>query len=121
MPPTELYVEVDSRLVPATEAAARLGPFFVVTADNPFSRDLGDGNDARRADLAAVLAARGLAGHATLARDAAARWPDEQGVALSGVGDGFARRLAHAFDQFAFYEVTPERVAVRDAATGAEL
>jgi acetyl esterase/lipase len=121
VPPTELLVEVDARLLPATEAAARLGRFSVVTADNPFSRDHGEANDARRADLAAVLAARGLSGHATLARDPSGRWPDEEGVALVDAGDGLARRLAHAFDQFAYYDVTGEGVAVRDALSGREL
>jgi acetyl esterase/lipase len=119
VPPTELLVRVDAGWVDAREIAGNRGPFFVVTSDNPFSECLDtDENQSRRADLVDLVARRGVSTLATLARDPSGRWPDEEGVALADVAVGFARRLAHVFDQFAFYEVTADAVGVRDAHDG---
>ncbi|MFI5035998.1 MAG: DUF3293 domain-containing protein [Acidimicrobiales bacterium] len=122
VPPTELVVEAGARLVDACSLAAEVGPFFVVTSDNPYSTRLdADENDARREELVALLARRGVVTRATLARDPTGRWPDEAGVALIGVGPELAGPLAGVFDQFAYYEVTATGVAVRDARTGRAL
>jgi len=119
VPPTDLLVEVDARWLEAREVAGQFGPFFVVTSDNPFSVILDAAvNEARRADLLEVLARRGVLTRATRARDPSGSWPDEEGVALLDADADFARHLAHAYDQFAYYEVTREGVVVRDARGG---
>jgi hypothetical protein len=121
-PPTELLVEVDARWLGATEVAAERGSFFVVTSDNPYSVVREDAaNDESRLELVELLARRGVPTRATLARDPAGRWPDEQGVALFDVSPSFAAHLARAFDQFAFYEVTSAGVVVRAALSAARL
>lgn len=119
VPPTQLLVEVDARFLDARAVAAEFGPFWVVTSDNPYSRVLeGEANDARRRDLVELLAARGIKARASIARDPTGRWPDEEGVALTDADLALARHLAALYDQFAFYEVTAEAVAVRDARSG---
>jgi len=120
VPPTELVVEVGERWVDASDAARALGPFFVVTADNPYSERLDEAaNGARRAELTGLMTARGLTVRPSRARDPSGEWPDEVGVALTDVTGEFARRLARTFDQFAIYEVTGEQVVVRDSRDGA--
>jgi hypothetical protein len=51
----------------------------------------------------------------SVARDPRAEWPDEVGVALRTSSRGEARALARGWNQYAYYEVTPEGVSVRDA------
>ncbi|MFZ1062578.1 MAG: DUF3293 domain-containing protein [Acidimicrobiales bacterium] len=119
VPPTELHVELSSsRRVEATEAARELGPYWVLTADNPFSRLATSEENARRGDeLAGVLRDHGLLYRPTLAHDPDGRWPDERGFAIFGSTESFVRALARAFDQFAFYFV--DDVAVRVVTTQA--
>jgi hypothetical protein len=70
--------------VPATDAAAHLGPFRVVTGDNPFSQARGDDENAsRREELRDLLQQPRRCVRATIARDPTGRWPDEQGFACS--------------------------------------
>ena len=120
VPPTRLGVEVDGYLwLEAREAAGEIGPFFVLTSDNPYSVPLTrERNEARRGQLRALLAGRGIKYLEAAGRDPLHRWPDELGVALVGLSNAEARALAFAWDQFAFYDVTADRVTVRDAATG---
>ena len=113
-PPTELLVEVSSgEWVPALAAAGELGPFAVVSADNPFSRVLGaEANGLRRDELSGVLQRHGVRAVHTIAHDLSGRWPDEQGFALLGQSHEFASALAQAFEQFAFYDVSEHAVLV---------
>jgi hypothetical protein len=122
-PPTQLLVEVSNgRWVPATDAAHELGPFSVVTGDNPFSRPQEDAaNATRRHELLGLVADHDVDVRATIARDPTGQWPDEQGVALIGRGHDFAQALARAFEQFAFYDVTEEAVVVRSCVDGEAL
>ena len=116
VPPTELFVHVDEGWLEACEAASRLGPLFVVTSDNPFSEvQSEDVNEARRGELRDTLRRRGVDFVESVARDPRGRWPDEVGVALRAISRDEARALARAWDQFAYYEVTPDTVTVRDA------
>lgn len=119
-PPTELLVKGDTNeWESASAVATQLGPFFVVTADNPYSRQLEDWqNEERRNELLDVLVQRGVRVRASLARDPSGRWPDEVGFALLEQSEQFARALARAFDQFALYDVTEEGVVVRGCADG---
>jgi dienelactone hydrolase len=122
-PPTQLLVEVtEGEWVPATDAAAQLGPFRVVTGDNPFSQARGDDENAsRREELRDLLQSHDVAMRATIARDPTGRWPDEQGFAVLDQSEAFAAALARAFDQFAFYDVSDEAVLVRGCAGGESL
>jgi len=115
VPPTRLTVELSSsRSVEATQAARELGPYWVVSADNPHSTQTSDGeNDRRRAELESVLDAHGVTHRPSIAKDPTGRWPDERGFAVFGVAAEFARALAKAFDQFAFYFVDDVAVQVR--------
>ena len=119
-PPTELYVENRAgALAPALGLVAELGPYRVVTSDNPGSRRQDEAtNSCRRDELKALLASRGVECRRSVARDPTGRWPDEEGIALIGRPVEFARALARAFDQFAFYEVTAGGVNVLDAERG---
>jgi acetyl esterase/lipase len=113
VPPTTLRVELSSsRLVDAVAAARELGPYWVVTAANPFSEQasLSD-NERRHRELGALLDAHGVSHRPSLAQDPSGHWPDERGFALFGVLAEFAGSLARAFDQFAYYYV--DDVAVR--------
>ena len=119
-PPTVLEVDLGGRVVGALEAAAVLGPYVVVTPDNPLSvATPPDENARRRAEMAAALAALGLSARPTRATDPSGRWPSEEGFALVGMDREDAAALARAWGQYAFYEVSGEGVAVRDALTGA--
>ena len=40
-------------------------------------------------------------------------WPDERGVAITGIDVALARSLSEAWGQHAFYDVSPEAVVVR--------
>ncbi|MGC1419524.1 MAG: DUF3293 domain-containing protein [Acidimicrobiales bacterium] len=122
-PPTQLLVEVSNgKWVDAVDAAIDLGPFAVVTGDNPFSQPLdGESNAARRRELLSLVNDRQLPVRATIARDPSGKWPDEHGVALLGQSTDFARALAKTFEQFAFYDVTEESVSVKSCLDGEAL
>jgi acetyl esterase/lipase len=113
-PPTELLVEVSpDEWVPALAAAAQLGHFAVVSADNPYSRVLeNEANQLRRDELSGVLARHGVRSLNTIARDPLDGWPDERGFALLGQSHEFASALAQTFEQFAFYDVSALAVLV---------
>jgi acetyl esterase/lipase len=119
-PPTELLVELSkNEWVPAADAATQLGPFSVVTSDNPFSQHRDDdANEARRRELRNLLHSHDVTVRPSIARDPTGEWPDEEGFALFERGPDFARALARAFDQFAFYDVTEDSVTVRGCADG---
>jgi acetyl esterase/lipase len=120
VPPTELVVEVSTgEWVDAQEAARELGPFTVLTSDNPFSHELrADENAQRRKELFADLQRRGVRAHHALGRDPLGAWPAEEGFALLDQSVEFARELARAWDQFAIYDVTQDHVLVRSVDTG---
>ncbi|HEY1222217.1 MAG TPA: DUF3293 domain-containing protein [Acidimicrobiales bacterium] len=114
VPPTELSVDLSSsRRVEATEAARELGPYWVLSADNPFSQRLDVGeNERRREELAEVLKTHGVVFRSSLARDPSGQWPDERGFAVFGTSETFVRSLARSFEQFAFYFVDDVEVRV---------
>ncbi|MGD0854041.1 MAG: DUF3293 domain-containing protein [Acidimicrobiales bacterium] len=120
VPPTELVVKVSSgEWVGAREAARELGPFMVITSDNPFSSALrAEENARRRAQLFADLERRGVAHRETIGRDPLGAWPVEEGFALFDQSVDFARELARSWDQFAIYDVTKDHVLVRSVDTG---
>jgi acetyl esterase/lipase len=120
VPPTELVVELPSgEWLGALEAARELGPFTVLTSDNPFSNDLGvDENVERRGELLADLTRRGVRLHSAIGRDPLGEWPPEEGFALLDQSIDFARQVARAWDQHAIYDVTSDRVLVRSVDTG---
>ena len=117
-----LLIEVSSgQWVRALDAVATLGPFSVVTADNPYSQLRSDEqNDERRQDLLGVLGRHGVRVRSSVAR-ASGEWPDEVGFALVDQSAEFARSLARSFDQFAYFEVTSEALLVRASYDGALL
>jgi acetyl esterase/lipase len=120
VPPTELVVKVPSgEWVGAREAARELGPFMVITSDNPFSSALrAEENAQRRAELFADLERRGVAHREAIGRDPMGAWPVEEGFALLDQSVDFARELARSWDQFAIYDVTKDHVLVRSVDTG---
>ena len=120
VPPTELVVKVSTgEWVDAQRAARELGPFTVLTSDNPFSNELrSDVNAERRGQLYADLQRRGVRVRHTIGRDPTGAWPAEEGFALLDQSLEFARELARAWDQFAIYDVSEERVLVRSVDTG---
>jgi acetyl esterase/lipase len=120
VPPTELEVKVTSgEWMSAREAARELGPFTVLTSDNPFSNELhAEENARRRAELLADLQRRGVRLHHAVGRDPMGEWPVEEGFALLDQSVDFARELARAWDQFAIYDVSEDRVLVRSVDTG---
>ncbi len=113
VPPTSLSVALSSsRRAEATQVARELGPYYVVSADNPYSQQRSDEDNASRyAELEALLVTHGVTHRPSVASDPTGTWPDERGFAVFGVLGEFARSLAKAFDQFAFYFV--DDVAVR--------
>jgi acetyl esterase/lipase len=120
VPPTELVVRVSTgEWVGAREAARELGPFTVLTSDNPFSNELGaEANAQRRSVLLADLQRRGVRLRHSIGRDPTGTWPVEEGFALLDQSVEFARDLARAWDQFAIYDVTEAHVLVRSVDTG---
>jgi acetyl esterase/lipase len=120
VPPTELVVRVSTgEWVGAREAARELGPFTVLTSDNPFSNELGaEANAERRSVLLADLQRRGVRLRHSIGRDPTGTWPVEEGFALLDQSVEFARDLARAWDQFAIYDVTEAHVLVRSVDTG---
>jgi acetyl esterase/lipase len=120
VPPTELVVKVSSgQWVDAQVAARELGPFTVLTSDNPYSNELhADENAQRRSELYADLQRRGVRLRHTIGRDPVGAWPPEEGFALLDQSVDFARELARAWDQFAIYDVSEDRVLVRSVDTG---
>ena len=120
VPPTELEVEVDGARVGAVEYAARVGPYYVVTSDNPGSVVRShEQNELKRAELTARLVELGLAVVATRARDGRGRFPDEVGRVIED--RSLALGLARRYDQLALYVVDGAAVSVLDAATGRAL
>jgi acetyl esterase/lipase len=119
-PPTQLLVEVtNGEWVTAVDAATDLGPFSVVTGDNPYSvHSDDDANQQRRGELRSLLNDHDVNVRPTIARDPSGVWPDEQGFALLEKSPGFAKALARAFGQFAFYDVSEVEVMVRGCADG---
>lgn len=120
VPPTELTVKNSSgEWVGALEAARELGPFTVLTSDNPFSNELGvDENTVRRGELFADLQRRGIRLRHTKGRDPLGEWPIEEGFALLDQSVERTLQLARAWDQFAIYEVTEDEVLVRSVDSG---
>jgi acetyl esterase/lipase len=120
VPPTELVVKVpNGEWVAAQEAARELGPFTVLTSDNPFSAELAAHENAeRRSELFADLQRRGVRSRPTVGRDPLGLWPAEEGFALFDRSVEFSRELARAWDQFAIYDVSEEGVLVRSVDTG---
>ena len=117
VPPTRLEVEVDGEWLDARDGARGLGPFSVVTSDNPLSTSLHEiENGARRAALLDQVRGRGLNVVRTRARGG--EWPDEFGVALLSEDARLAIDLARAWDQYAIYEVDENAVVVRSVASG---
>ncbi|MHB1088193.1 MAG: DUF3293 domain-containing protein [Acidimicrobiales bacterium] len=110
-PPTQVLVHVDGEWIDALAAAGELGSFMVVTSDNPYSQQVRD-NEERREELAAVLVAHGITTRASIAHDPSGQWPDERGFALFDCDPEFARSLARAFDQYAFYAASDDGVRV---------
>ena len=120
MPPAELEVEVDGARVGAVEYAARVGPYYVVTSDNPGSVVRShEQNELKRAELTARLVELGLAVVATRARDGRGRFPDEVGRVIED--RSLALGLARRYDQLALYAVDGAAVSVLEAATGRAL
>jgi acetyl esterase/lipase len=120
VPPTDLVVKVSTgEWVGAREAARELGPFTVLTSDNPFSSRLDDDqNVERRSELLGELQRRGVRLRHTIGRDPSGEWPEEEGFALLDQSVDFTRQVAKTWDQFAIYEVTENGVLVRSVATG---
>lgn len=122
VPPTVLEVALAGRYVSALEAAAALGPYVVVTPDNPYSEPTPpEVNVRRRAEMALSLTRLGITAHPSRASDPTGEWISEEGFALAGLAPSDAAALSRAWGQYAYYEVTGEGVAVRDATTGARL
>jgi acetyl esterase/lipase len=118
VPPTQLQVERDGQWIDVLAEASDFGSFFVVTSDNPYSQVLAlSDNETRRRDLRIFLAARHIEYLEARGRDLRGEWPDEIGVALLNVTRESARALALAWQQFAFYEVSNDRVVVRESAS----
>ncbi|HTT58412.1 MAG TPA: DUF3293 domain-containing protein [Acidimicrobiales bacterium] len=116
VPPTSLQVRHHNQWVDVLDALDDVGPFFVVTSDNPYSRVLERAeNEARRREMTEVLDSRHIAYLEARGHDPSGTWPDEFGVALCGVTREEARALALAWEQFAFYEVGQEGVLVRES------
>ncbi len=120
VPPTELVVKVtNGEWLGARDAARELGPFTVLTSDNPFSNALrAEVNAERRRALHDELRRRGVRLHHSMGRDPTGAWPAEEGFALLEQSVEFARDLARTWDQFAIYDVTEDRVVVRSVDTG---
>ena len=118
VPPTNLRVEVTKgQWLEARAAAAQLGPYAVVTSDNPGSQRLSnEENAARRRQLADFVARRGAVAPETRASDPSGVWPEERGLALAGPLRSGARGLARQFGQFAYYDVERDGVIVRRVA-----
>jgi acetyl esterase/lipase len=118
VPPTQLQLESDDQWRDVADAVEELGPLFVVTSDNPYSRVLSpEENEVRRRDLRTLLAVRHIEFLEARGHDPRGEWPDELGVALVNVTRESARALALSFEQFAFYEVTSDGVVVRESAS----
>jgi acetyl esterase/lipase len=113
-----LVVDFDGEWLSAAQAVARLGTFFVVTAENPGSRLLSEEQNAsRRALLEATLARRAVARRATRVAGLEG-WGHESGVAIPGRPASFAHALAAAFDQAALYRVDETGVSVEVVGRG---
>lgn len=120
VPPTELVVKVSTgEWLDAQEAARELGPFTVVTSDNPYSVTLQpEENAERRALFFSDLQGRGVRLRHAMGRDPTGAWPVEEGFAVLEQSIDFVRELARTWDQFAIYDVTEDHVLVRSVDTG---
>jgi acetyl esterase/lipase len=107
VPPTKLEVEVAPETWgDAILAAHDYGPYRIVSADNPYSQVLDPEENARRYnELRGLLDTHNIQYRRSVAIDPSGKWPDEEGFALFGVSDEFAKRLGVTFDQFAYYYV----------------
>jgi acetyl esterase/lipase len=123
VPPTRLSVRIaGDTWLDARTAADVIGPYFVVTSDNPYSQMFDEAaNKVRRAQFRESLKRQGIDFLETRAHDTHDTWPDESGVALRGVTREVARGAARGWDQFAFYEVDIDTVNVRSVASNAVL
>jgi acetyl esterase/lipase len=123
VPPTRLRVRISADTwLDARKAVEVIGPYYVVTSDNPYSQAFEEkANQERRAQFRASLKRRGIEFLETLSQDPHEKWPDESGVALRGVTCEVARGAARGWDQFAFYEVDANLVSVRSVASNAVL
>ena len=119
VPPSELVVQVEGEWVNARDAARALGPFSVVTSDNPFSNALrADENAERRDELLSDLQRRAVRLRNAISRDPSGAWPGEKGFALFDQSIEFARELGKEWGQFAIYDVSEGQVDVRSVETG---
>ncbi len=120
VPPTELVVKVSTgEWLDAQTAARELGPFTVVTSDNPYSVTLQpEENAERRALFFSDLQGRGVRLRHAMGRDPMGAWPVEEGFAVLEQSIDFVRELARTWDQFAIYDVTEDHVLVRSVDTG---
>ena len=119
VPPTELLVRIDDQWLDGRAAARLIGPYSVLTSDNPYSRALSpEQNEQRRRGLLEQLHQRGFEVLESIGRDVSGQWPPEHGFAVLGAHVEAVRRLACAWEQFAIYEVDEDRVLVRSAPTG---
>ena len=111
-PPVEVLVEVaPDQWLQASSLARQRGNFYVVTPDNPYSQTT-ESNEARRAALAELIAARQWHTLPLVNRDPSGHWPSEHGWAFFEVGIDLARAVARAFGQHAFYAVSASGCAV---------
>jgi acetyl esterase/lipase len=117
VPPTELSVELSSsRREEATAVARELGPYWVISAHNPYSTRLSDGeNERRHRELDSLLDLHGVTHRLSIAHDPLGHWPDEHGFAIFAKSHSYAQRLAKSFDQFALYFVDDVAVHVERA------
>ena len=99
----ETVVTVGSRS--AVEVLDERGPFWVVTAWNPFSEpETPEANAGRHAELVARLEADGLGWLPAVGSSSDGQWAEES-VAVAGIDRAAVRALGRAFDQHAVFEV----------------
>ncbi len=116
VPPTTLEVLSEGSWSDASALATRIGPYVVVTSDNPYSQPLGDDvNARRRSELRSQLVAKGADFFESRARDPRGVWPEERGCAVVGQTRESIRALALAWGQFAYYDVREGGVLVRES------
>ena len=113
VPPATLRVDDATGTVDVRVWAERHGGGFVLTAHNPNSVLTDPGvNFRREMQLRRQLDDLGL-NYSLSTRVSSSDWPDERGVAITGIDVALARSLSEAWGQHAFYDVSPEAVVVR--------